>query len=1112
MPKAVVPLTRLLLAGLGLGAGVLLLSLLMRPNMPVADSSDIEAIKAVEPEFYEAREQNGPGMPDSATTDSAFSFTVDVDYSEGKSAPWYPKGESPILADLVAEGKLPPVEERVGPEPLVLRGVDGVGRYGGTLHHFATSRQDCFGMAGRVTRGLVCWSPNGYPIVPGLAKSVRHNEDYTAYTFELRRGVKWSDGHPYTAEDVMYWWNYEANNKAIRSWPPSYMEVAGRQGTVKKINDYTVRFEFPVPNPTFLELLAAGGDSVTSSAPSHYCSRFHPEIGDPELISELMALHNCPSPRRLYAFMKKVQNNPEIPQLSPWIARLHRPTGVQVFVRNPYYYAVDEQGNQLPYVDRLAGQPKSAGGIPISVAQGGASIQRRSIGFKDYTLLMSNREAFGYHVYHWRSGAPGPYVIYPNLNRAVDPDVPETKHKHDLLNNKYFRRALSLAIDRDAIIEMEYGGVTEPANAAPRKGSPYYSEKTLKMYTQYDQEEANRLLDEIGLTQRDSDGLRTFSDGSRMTWYLTYTKGTEGAVPELIAAYWRSVGVRLLLKPRSSRLLYVEFAAGSTDFVAEGRSTDEVMFPEVRCAVVPYGWVCYWAPGYARWNLMGGLYGNARVQMGSAYIEPPPGSPIRQVIEMYERFKASSDTEVKRDLMRDIFRTASEEMWIINISTPPPVPVVVKKGLRNVPRDVLISQAAYPPRNSGMDTYYFEDPVRSSALDEAIKEEISGPTPQKDETEASIGGEVSGNRLGSIISGSFLLVFVGLLVLAGFKRPFILRRLLLLIPMLFIVSIIAFVVIHLPPGSFIESKIAMNKAVGDPVAMRDVEELKEMFHLEEPMVARYARWVGFYWFAGFKSEDKGLLQGDLGISMEHMQPVNKLVGDRILMTMLISLGTILFTWILAIPIGIYSAVRQYSLGDYLFTFLGFIGMCIPGFLLALLLMYAAQAWFGMSVSGLFSERYAAQPYWDWPKIADLLRHIWFPIVVMGVGGAAGMIRVMRANLLDELKKPYVTTARAKGVRPVKLLFKYPVRLALNPFISGLGGYFPMLVSGSAIVGIVMSLPTVGPLMLEALMSEDMIMAGSLLVVLSLVGMLGTIVSDLLLLLVDPRIRFEGGSK
>jgi ABC-type dipeptide/oligopeptide/nickel transport system permease component len=333
-----------------------------------------------------------------------------------------------------------------------------------------------------------------------------------------------------------------------------------------------------------------------------------------------------------------------------------------------------------------------------------------------------------------------------------------------------------------------------------------------------------------------------------------------------------------------------------------------------------------------------------------------------------------------------------------------------------------------------------------------------------------------------------------------------------MVPTLLLISVIAFVIIQLPPGDFLSTRIMELTMSGDEADMQQIEELREMFHLSQPKVLQYARWLGLRWFGTFDEMDKGLLQGHLGRSMDTLQLVNNVVGDRILLTILISIGTILLTWAMAIPIGIYSAVRQYSIGDYLFTFLGFIGMCVPSFLLALLLMFFSAEVLGVPISGLFSSQYGAQLEWDWPKVVDLSRHIWVPIVVLGVGGTAAMIRVMRANLLDELKKPYVTTARAKGVRPMKLLLKYPVRIAINPFISGIGGLFPQLVSGGAIVAMVLSLPTVAPLMLDALMAEDMYLAGSMLMVLSLLGVLGTLVSDLLLLWLDPRIRMQGGSR
>lgn len=335
-----------------------------------------------------------------------------------------------------------------------------------------------------------------------------------------------------------------------------------------------------------------------------------------------------------------------------------------------------------------------------------------------------------------------------------------------------------------------------------------------------------------------------------------------------------------------------------------------------------------------------------------------------------------------------------------------------------------------------------------------------------------------------------------------------------MIPTLGLISIIIYTGVQLPKGSYLDTVIANLEQQGmQEQARKEIAELREMYHLDDGPVKSYCRWSGLLWFTTFQEGDKGILQGNMGRSMSNDGAfVNDLLGNRLLLTACISLGTVLLTWLVAIPIGVYSAVRQYSTADYALTIGGFIGMCVPQFILALVLMLLGKEVFGITMMGLFSSQYATQEYWDLAKFLDLLKHIWLPVLMVGAGGTAGMIRVMRANLLDELKKPYVTTARAKGVKPLKLLFKYPFRMALNPFISGIGGIFPMLISGSAIVEIILSLPTVGPLLLNAVLLEDTYMAGSLLLLVSTLSVFGVLVSDLLLMVLDPRIRMGGGVK
>ena len=324
---------------------------------------------------------------------------------------------------------------------------------------------------------------------------------------------------------------------------------------------------------------------------------------------------------------------------------------------------------------------------------------------------------------------------------------------------------------------------------------------------------------------------------------------------------------------------------------------------------------------------------------------------------------------------------------------------------------------------------------------------------------------------------------------------YILRRLLIAMGTVWMISMIAFAIIQLPPGDYVTSYIAQLMATGTLVTQEEAENLRIQYGLHQPMYAQYARWV---WL---------MLQGNFGVSMEWQRPVLEVIGDRLLLTALLAFAAVIFTWILAIPIGIYSAVRQYSIGDYIFTFIGFIGLAVPSFLLALVVMYLTFAYFGASIGGLFSTEYLDAP-WSLARVWDLCKHLWIPALILGTAGTAQLVRILRANLLDELRKPYVVTARAKGLSELRTILKYPVRVALNPFISTIGYTLPFLVSGSIIVSIVLSLPTVGPLLLKALIAQDMFLAGTIVLLLGLMTVIGTLISDILLVWIDPRIRLE----
>ena len=327
---------------------------------------------------------------------------------------------------------------------------------------------------------------------------------------------------------------------------------------------------------------------------------------------------------------------------------------------------------------------------------------------------------------------------------------------------------------------------------------------------------------------------------------------------------------------------------------------------------------------------------------------------------------------------------------------------------------------------------------------------------------------------------------------------YVMHRLFTMVPTLLVISFLVFLIIQAPPGDYLSTYLAELQSQGEAVDPQKIDYLRRQYGLDRPFHEQYFLWV------------VAMLQGDMGYSFEYGLPVNDIVGDRLLLTIIVSFATIVFVWAVSFPIGIYSATHQYSLTDYSLTFLGFLGLATPNFLLALVLLYFANVAFGTSIGGLMDPAYIDAP-WSLAKLGSVLEHLWVPVLVIGTSGTAGMIRRLRANLLDELQKQYVVTGKAKGLPPGRLLLKYPLRMSLNPFIADIGALLPDLVSGAVIVSVVLSLPTTGPMLLDALRSQDMYLAGSFLMFLAVLTVIGIFISDLALAVLDPRIRLGGGA-
>ncbi len=993
----------------------------------------------------------------------------DVDYALGKQAAWWPKGEAPILKDLVAKGILPPVEKRVGSEPLVLKGVDGIGQYGGLWLRVGNNV-----VTGRLCHvDLTRWSPCGYPRVMNVAKNIEHSGDWRTFTVHLRRGMRWSDGYPFTTEAVRFFMDCI---KCSNDYPKFLKDANGNKAKVTIVDARTFKIEYKAPKGDFYEMRGYCYE------PGHYLRQYHYKFGNPEKIKEAMNAYQLSSPRTVYSFMKSF-SNPELPSLRPWIYRSYSSVDPQTYVRNPYFWAVDPQGNQLPYIDAIQTRLVDVKMLPIRAAQGESSMQARGLDFSNYTELKDKSLQSGKQdVYLWYPVFTS-YFMRFSLNRYVDPNKPATKWKAKLLADKRFRQAFSLAINRKRIIKAMYYGLGKPEQM--KLLAPYNKHPIKDAYTKYDPGKASGLLDELGLVKRDSEGYRLLPDGNQACFYIDNVPNIGLGPSEFIVDDLKKVGLRVISRI-SGNFMNTQLA---NDYdISTCWSGNTVMYGWRAVVGFPWRWMTYAHSG-----------GELSPEEYRALYSGSAGSVMKLLREI-----ELQPPDKRVPYVNKLLDYIAEEVYTISFTSPLPSPVVVSRNLRNVPKVAMYDMELGGIGITAPETYYFAKNNTTPAFKRQLASSIINPVlrPGPENGRAT----TFERAFSTFLKIAIPLILLVLLILLIMKFPFVLRRLLIMIPTLFIISIVSFTIVQLPPGDYLQTEIVRLSQDGgnQEVAKARIAELKEMFHYGEPMWKSYLRWSGLYWFTTFKSKDTGLLQGNLGRSMKTLRPVNSMIGERLAFTVALALAGIILGYAISWPIGIICAVRKGGFFDYLFMFIGFLAMCVPSFLLGLILMVLSGK------SGLLSPEFASQPNWDWPKICDFLEHLWIPLSIMLIGCVSGGGRVLRANILDELKKPYVVTARAKGVRPLKLLLKYPVRMALNPWASGVGAIFPALIGGNAILAIVLGLPTLGPMMLEAIMNQDVYLACANLMLLSLLSVFGVLVSDIILIIVDPRIKYGKG--
>jgi len=578
--------------------------------------------------------------------------------------------EAPMLRVKVAAGKLPPVEERLPEEPLVAKPIEEIGQYGGVWRQAHMGTRDRWQNSYWLREPLIRWNKDYTDFVPNVAKDWKFSEDGKSITFFLRKGIKWSDGFPFTADDFMFWWNEIILNDELTPVKPASFKVGGELGTLEKLDDYTIRFSFTGPYPTILEELVW----YNCGAPKHYLKLFHPKYTSMDKIKKIMKKEGFDLWIDLFGSKSDWLNNPGCPQIDAWIPQNTQDKPIQIFERNPYYWKIDTEGNQLPYIDyirrTLVGDIET---IVLKAIAGEVDLQSRRIrGLSNYPLVMENQEKGDYRVIQCISLGKNYATIYFNFH-----------HKDSVLRklfrDKRFRIALSIAINREEISSLLYMGLAVPSQAICAKGSPWYEEKFAKIYTEYDPERANKILDEIGLKWDKNHEYRLRPDDKRLSFVNlvnTSWPAENVEIQELIKGYWKKIGIQVAVKPADRALYDTRVSAAEHDIASYQARMGSCGFSPLKSEYVfPKHAHIGWAPMWGLWFASNGKAGE----------EPP--EKVKYLMEIYNKALSEPSPERKISLLKEAIKIFAENLWIIGVVQEAPQAefCIVKNNFRNVP-------------------------------------------------------------------------------------------------------------------------------------------------------------------------------------------------------------------------------------------------------------------------------------------------------------------------------------------------------------------------------------------------------------------------------------------